>query len=92
EVRQGCIVPALGGGICQLSNALYDLALKANFEIVERHPHTRTVPNSDVPSGRDATVAWNHIDLRFRSQVAYRIEAHLTSGELIVRFRLAEKP
>ncbi|MGB8510514.1 MAG: VanW family protein, partial [Pyrinomonadaceae bacterium] len=34
EVREGCIIPNVGGGLCQLSNALYDAALKANFEIV----------------------------------------------------------
>ncbi|TMJ35729.1 MAG: hypothetical protein E6G87_11825 [Alphaproteobacteria bacterium] len=27
----------IGGGLCQLSNALYEAALAAGFEIVERH-------------------------------------------------------
>ena len=40
ELREGCIIPNIGGGLCQLSNALYDAALQANFEIVERHAHT----------------------------------------------------
>ena len=34
EIREGCVVPTIAGGLCQLSNALYDAALKANFEIV----------------------------------------------------------
>ena len=40
ELREGCLVPSIGGGLCQLSNALYDAALKAGLEIVERHAHT----------------------------------------------------
>ena len=27
EIREGCIVPTIAGGLCQLSNALYDAAL-----------------------------------------------------------------
>jgi hypothetical protein len=41
ELREGCIIPSTGGGLCQLSNALYDAALQANFEIVERYAHTQ---------------------------------------------------
>ncbi|MDR2147662.1 MAG: VanW family protein, partial [Tannerella sp.] len=26
ELREGCIIPQIGGGICQLSNAIYDAA------------------------------------------------------------------
>ncbi|HEU0049312.1 MAG TPA: VanW family protein, partial [Nitrososphaera sp.] len=37
ELREGCLVPSLGGGLCQLSNTLYDAVLKAGFQIVERH-------------------------------------------------------
>src|ERR1700760_791662 len=44
ELREGCVIASVGGGLCQLSNALYDAALQAGFEIVERHAHTRIVP------------------------------------------------
>lgn len=53
EVREGCLIPNVGGGLCQLSNALYDAALRADFEIVERHAHTRVVPGSLAEVGRD---------------------------------------
>jgi len=46
EIREGCIVPNVGGGLCQLSNALYDAALNAGFEIIERHKHTKVVSGS----------------------------------------------
>ena len=91
ELREGCIIPNVGGGLCQFSNALYDAALQANFEIVERHAHTQIVQGSLAEKGRDATVFWNYVDLRFRSSNAFRIEAELTGKHLIVRFRAKEK-
>ena len=86
-LQQGCLVPAVGGGLCQLSNALYDAALQAGCEIVERHAHSRVVVGSAAIEGRDATVAWNYVDLRFRARQALRIEARLTRDELVIRFR-----
>ena len=87
ELREGCIIPNIGGGLCQLSNALYDGALQANFEIVERHAHTQVIAGSLAEMGRDATVFWNYVDLRFRSRSRFRIEAKLGSDELVVQFR-----
>lgn len=87
ELREGCIIPNVGGGLCQISNALYDAALKANFEIVERHAHTQIVPGSLAEQGRDATVFWNYVDLRFKSTNAFRIEAALDAKTLTVRFK-----
>lgn len=91
ELREGCIIPNVGGGLCQLSNALYDAALKANFEIVERHAHTQIVKGSLAEQGRDATVFWNYVDLRFKSANAFRIEAKLDAEHLIVRFKSSRK-
>lgn len=87
ELREGCIIPNVGGGLCQLSNALYDTALKANFDIIERHAHTQVIAGSLAEHGRDATVFWNYVDLRFRSPAAFRIEAELSRDHLTVRFR-----
>ncbi|MGC2239061.1 MAG: VanW family protein [Pyrinomonadaceae bacterium] len=87
ELREGCIIPNVGGGLCQLSNALYDAALKANFEIVERHAHTQIVAGSLAEEGRDATIFWNYVDLRFRSPLAFRIETFLGKDHLTVKFK-----
>ncbi len=86
-LQQGCMIPAIGGGLCQLSNALYDAALQSGCEIVERHAHSRVVPGSEAAAGRDATVAWNYVDLRFRSQVPLLIRAQVTEDDLVVSFR-----
>ena len=83
-LQQGCIVPATGGGLCQLSNALYDVALKAGCAIVERHAHSRVVPGSAADHGRDATVAWNYVDLRFRSTRPLLLRMQMTADELVV--------
>lgn len=90
EIRQGCLIPTVGGGLCQLSNALYDAALKANFEIVERHAHTQVVPGSLAEVGRDATVFWNYVDLRFRAPVDFCIEAKMDAENLTITFRAEE--
>jgi hypothetical protein len=87
ELREGCLIPSIGGGLCQLSNALYDTALLAGFEIVERHAHTQVIPGSLAETQHDATVFWNYVDLRFKSTRAFRIEAELTVDSLVVRFR-----
>ena len=91
ELREGCIIPSIGGGLCQLSNALYDAALNAGFEIIERHAHTQIIPGSLAESGRDATVFWNYVDLRFKSSSAFRIEATMDANFLNVRFRSERK-
>lgn len=85
-LQQGCMIPAIGGGLCQLSNALYDAALEAGCEIVERHAHSRVVAGSMAAAGRDATVAWNYVDLRFRSQYPLLIRASVTEDELVIGF------
>ena len=85
-LQQGCMIPAIGGGLCQLSNALYNAALQSGCEIVERHAHSRVVPGSAAEAGRDATVAWNYVDLRFRSRVQLMIRARVTEDELVVSF------
>jgi len=90
ELREGCIVPSIAGGLCQLSNALYDAALQSGFEILERHAHSQVVPGSVAEHGRDATIFWNYVDLRFRSTQDFAIEAWMTDEKLIVRFRAAK--
>jgi hypothetical protein len=87
EIREGCIVPTIAGGMCQLSNALYDAALKAGFEIVERHRHTKVVKGSLAEQDRDATVKWNYIDLRFKATSNFKIETDITADKLIVRIK-----
>lgn len=83
-LQEGCLVASPGGGLCQLSNALYSAALEAGCEIIERHAHSRVVPGSLARRGRDATVAWNYVDLRFRSARPLTLKVQLTAHDLEV--------
>ncbi|HVT53541.1 MAG TPA: VanW family protein, partial [Dongiaceae bacterium] len=84
-LKEGCLVASTGGGLCQLSNALFDIALKSGAEIVERHAHSRRVPGSAAQFGRDATVAWNYVDFRFKAPQDLMLRASLTDKQLVLR-------
>jgi vancomycin resistance protein VanW len=85
ELRQGCIIPTIAGGLCQLSNSLYRAARNGGCEIVERHGHTAPIAGSPFPPGEDATVFWNYVDLRFRAPRPMIIRVRLSETDLIVR-------
>jgi hypothetical protein len=87
ELREGCVVPGIGGGLCLLSNGLYAVARAAGFELLERHAHSRRPPGSRAAEGTDATVAWNYVDLRFRAAQPWRLEVRLDAESLIVSVR-----
>jgi hypothetical protein len=87
EVREGCVIPTIAGGICQLSNAMAICAERAGFELLERHAHS--VAGADTDRG-DATVFWNYVDLRIRAPVPWRVEVALTERDLRVTIRSRE--
>ncbi|RDZ27527.1 VanW family protein [Lysobacter silvisoli] len=87
ELREGCLIPAVGGGLCQLSNALYDGAVRAGLTVLERHRHSRVLPGSLAEQDRDATVFWNYLDLRFSAPFAWRLEAEMDAQRLRLRIR-----
>ena len=68
----GEVVPDVGGGICQLSSTLYNTALLANLEIVERSNHI--FETSYVAASRDATVYWGTLDFVFKNNRSYPIK------------------
>lgn len=77
-------VMTIGGGICQVSSALYYCALKAEMQILLRKSHG-FMP-SYMPVGLDATVSWGSIDFRFKNTLDYpvRIEASASGGKTTV--------
>jgi len=76
--------PSWGGGVCQVSSTLYNAALLANLDVVERHPHSKRV--SSVPPGRDAMTAYGIGDLRFvnSSRQPVRIAAKASEVRLTI--------
>ena len=82
----GKVVPDVGGGVCQVSSTLYNVALLANLEIKERSNHMFLT--SYVKPGRDATVYSGSIDLIFKNTRNYpiKIEAISQNGVCKVSF------
>lgn len=68
EYRNGKEETGIGGGVCQSSTTIYQAAVTAGLEIVEREPHGMEVNYCEY--GKDATVNWvkgHMIDLKFRN-------------------------
>lgn len=68
----GGVVQSVGGGICQISSTIYNTALLANLEIVDRSNHQ--FQTSYVAAGRDATVSWGYLDFKFKNTRTYPIK------------------
>lgn len=67
-ISAGKLVDEIGGGVCQVSTTIYDAALLAGLEVVERHPHTW--PMYYVKAGMDAMVDYgNRKDLRLKNNM-----------------------
>lgn len=69
-----------GGGLCQVANLLYYLAVHAGLELVERHRHALDLFPDDsrtVPFGCGATVFYPRKDLRFRNVSGLPLSLHL---------------
>jgi vancomycin resistance protein VanW len=65
EILGGCLVPSIGGGLCFVSNALFVMAARLGWTVIERHQHSARV-GASAPGDidLDATVLWPHLDLR----------------------------
>lgn len=61
----------VGGGICQCATTVYNAALLANLQILERQPHSKIVHYAKA--GRDATVYFGLSDLRFRNTLSHPV-------------------
>ena len=70
----------LGGGNCQVSTTLYNACLNIKeIEIVERNPHKRKV--SYVEEGKDASVSYGTLDLKFTNHTGSSIMILMNSED-----------
>ena len=83
EIWSGCALPSVGGGLCLLSNAIFEAALRAGMRVLERHAHTRALGEASVI---DATVAYPHVDLRVRPRGRAVLRARVAHDVLVVAF------
>jgi vancomycin resistance protein YoaR len=79
---KGKVIDSVGGGACQVTTTLYNAALEAELEIVERQAHSMTI--SYVNLSRDAAIAGTYKDLKFmnNTDVPILIQAY-TKGRKI---------
>jgi len=88
----GELVRDWGGGVCQASTTLYNAALLAGLEIVERHRHHW--PARYAPIGRDAAVAYDTIDLKFRNNLRHpvRVVGRISRNSVVFEVLSHYKP
>lgn len=82
----GKVVDGLGGGICQITTTLYNAALYANLEIIQRSNH-QFVP-SYAPASRDATVVYGSIDFQFKNNRNYPIKLVCSVSGGVANFQI----
>jgi vancomycin resistance protein YoaR len=73
-------VEQYGGAVSQVATTVYNAAFFAGLEDVEHHPHTFYIGR--YPLGREATVWWGKLDLRFKNSLsnAVLIRAWVVKG------------
>ena len=62
-IVNGELTTGLGGGVCQVSTTVFNAAFVAGLDITERVNHALYI--SHYPQGRDATVDYPDVDLKF---------------------------
>jgi vancomycin resistance protein YoaR len=62
-IINGELKTGLGGGVCQVSTTVFNAAYEAGLPIVSRTNHALYI--SHYPQGRDATVNYPDVDLKF---------------------------
>ena len=82
-ILDGKLVPDWGGGVCQVSSTLYNAALLADLDVVDRSNHGRAI--GYVPLGFDATVVDGLIDFKFKNNLKRPVLLYsvITDNELM---------
>lgn len=86
-LRNGQVCAGVGGGLCQMSNLIYWMALHTPLTVVERHHHGYDVfpdSNRTQPYGSGATCAYPHADLMLRNDTeeAFQLTVHVGDTHL----------
>ena len=73
-ISNGVFAEELGGGVSQVVTTTYNAAFFAGMDDVEHTPHSFYIDR--YPLGREATVAWPSVDLKFRNSTPYGVLIH----------------
>ena len=102
SIINGALSEETGGGLCQVSGAVYYMSLKSGLKILERYNHSIDIYTEETrytPLGTDATVVYGYKDLRIENiydfPVKFRfeivgddLELHLLSEQKIAEHAL----
>ncbi|MGB0100466.1 MAG: VanW family protein [Nocardioides sp.] len=75
-ISNGVFKEDLGGGVSQMATTLFNAMYFAGLKDIEHKPHSFYIDR--YPVGREATVAWGAIDLRFENDTPYGVLIHST--------------
>ena len=81
-IHNGKVATGIGGGLCQLGNLIYWMALHSPLTIKERWRHSFDVfpdVNRTIPFACGATLAYNYIDLQLenRTDITFKLNLWL---------------
>lgn len=73
-----------GGGVCQVSSTLYNAALSAGMEIIERHRHSKDV--AYIAENKDAATSYGVIDFKFKNSLEHpvKIQSYIKENGLYI--------
>lgn len=75
-ISDGIFKTDLGGGVSQMATTTFNAAFFAGLKDIEHKPHSFYIDR--YPVGREATVAWGAVDLRFENDTPYGVLIHAT--------------
>ncbi len=75
-ISGGVFKEELGGGVSQSATTTYNAMFFAGLEDIEHKPHGLFI--NRYPPGREATVSWGSIDLKFRNNTDYGVLVQAT--------------
>jgi len=81
-IKSGKFRRDLGGGVSQSATTTFNAMFFAGLKDIEHRPHTLYIDR--YPAGREATVAWPSLDLKFQNDTKY--------GVLVQAFRVKGSP
>jgi len=90
-ISQGRADSGVGGGLCQIANALHWLVLHSDLTVIERHRHSFDLfPDADrkIPFGTGATLVYNFKDIRFKNNTPYDYQFNFDLTESMLKSTL----
>ena len=89
-IINGEVTSGLGGGVCQVSTTVFNAAYEAGLKITERTNHALYI--SHYPQGRDATVNYPDVDLKFVNDTPHWLLLRTYVGSYSLQVELYGSP